>query len=155
MKISGSFYATCVFRCHQRKANLQQNGATILRRTFSVLLVCAMLLQGSADAQLMSPEDTLGFQVGADYQVAAWQTVSDYMRHVAANSDRVVLDVLGKTTEGNDFVILLISAPENLENLGRYQQIQKQLALPNTVYNRGQQRRIGRACRRGESGRTD
>ena len=131
MKIFGSFYATCVSLFRQRKANLQQNGTTILRRTFSVLLVCAMLLQGSADAQLMSPEDTLGFQVGADYQVAAWQTVSDYMRHVAANSDRVVLDVLGKTTEGNDFVILLISAPENLENLGRYQQIQKQLALPN------------------------
>ena len=28
-------------------------------------------------------------------------------------------------------MILLISAPENLENLGRYQQIQRQLALPN------------------------
>ena len=131
MKISGSFYATCVYLFHQRKANLQQNKATILRRTFSVLLVCAMLLPGSADAQLMSPEEVLGFQVGADYQVAAWQTVSDYMRHVAANSDRVLLEVLGKTTEGNDFVMLLISAPENLENLGRYQQIQRQLALPN------------------------
>ena len=103
----------------------------ILRFTFNVLLMCAMFLRGSVEAQLMSPEEALGFRVGSDYQVAAWQTISDYMRHVAANSDRVFLENLGKTTEGNDFLMLLISAPENLENLGRYQQIQRQLALPN------------------------
>ncbi len=79
----------------------------------------------------MPPEEALGFQVGADYKVAGWQTVSDYMRHVAENSDRILLEELGKTTEGNDFLILLISAPENLANLGRYQEIQKQLALPS------------------------
>ena len=79
----------------------------------------------------MSPEEVLGFQVGADYKVAGWQTVSDYMRHVAENSDRILLEELGNTTEGNDFLILLISAPENLANLARYQQIQRQLALPS------------------------
>ena len=63
--------------------------------------------------------------------MAGWQTVSDYMRHVADNSDRVLLEELGKTTEGNDFLMLLISAPENLENLARYQEIQRQLALPS------------------------
>ena len=78
----------------------------------------------------MAPEEALGFQVGSDYQVAGWQTVSDYMRHVAANSDRILVDELGKTTEENDLLMLLISAPENLENLARYQEIQRTLATP-------------------------
>ena len=99
--------------------------------TCIVLLVCVALIQGTADAQLIPPEEVLGFQVGADYKVAGWQRVSDYMRHVAENSDRILLEELGKTTEGNDFLMLLISAPENLENLARYQQIQRQLALPS------------------------
>jgi hypothetical protein len=78
----------------------------------------------------MAPEEVLGFQVGSDYQVAGWKTVSDYMRHVAANSDRVLVEELGKTTEDNDLLMLLISAPENLKNLARYQQIQRELAIP-------------------------
>ncbi len=100
---------------------------------FILSLICAALIQTSARAQLMSPEAVLGFQVGADYKVAGWQTVSDYMRHVAENSDRILLEALGKTTEGNDFLMLLISAPENLENLARYQEIQRQIALPSAA----------------------
>ena len=82
-------------------------------------------------AQPMSPEEALGFPVGADYKVAGWTVVSDYLRHVADTSDRVQLEVLGKTTEGNDFVMLLISAPENLADVARYQAIQRQLAYPD------------------------
>jgi len=94
------------------------------------LIACTVLLQAPTSAQLMAPEEVLGFQVGSDYQVAGWKTVSDYMRHVAANSDRVWAEELGKTTENNDLLMLLISAPENLENLERYQQIQRELAIP-------------------------
>ena len=97
----------------------------------SRLLVCLFLISTSEiHAQLMKPEEVLGFQVGSDYQVAGWKVVSDYMHHVAENSDRILLEELGKTTEGNDLVMVLISAPENLENVGRYQQIQRQLAYP-------------------------
>ena len=99
--------------------------------TFIGLLICVVLVQDIARAQLMPPEEVLGFQVGADYKVVGWQIVSDYMRHVAEHSDRILLEELGKTTEGNDLLMLLISAPENLENLARYQQIQRQLALPS------------------------
>ena len=96
-----------------------------------VSLICAVFIQAPAHAQLMSPEEVLGFQVGADYKVAGWQPVSEYMRHVAAHSDRILFEELGTTTEGNDFLMLLISAPENLENLERYQEIQRQIALPS------------------------
>ncbi len=106
-----------------------------IKRWFTVimLLICAALIQRTAYAELTPPEEVLGFQVGADYKVAGWQTVSDYMRHVAENSDRILLEELGKTTEGNDFLMMLISAPENLEDLARHQRTQKQLAMPSAL----------------------
>ena len=133
MKISNFFYTNCPSPLHQEKIDDQEPNTPTPQRILSVFLMCIALLQGQAHAQLMSPEEVLGFQVGSDYQVAGWQTVSDYMRHVAANSDRILLEELGKTTEGNDFLMLLISAPENLENLARYQQIQRQIALPSEL----------------------
>ena len=144
MKISGFFYANFIPPFY-RKSGLQtpptidsQKTDTIpLWSILSVLLIimCVVLLQEPVHAQLMTPEEALGFQVGSDYQVAGWQTVSDYMRHVAANSERVLLEELGKTTGDNDFLMLLISAPENLENLAHYRQIQRRLALPNAPIN--------------------
>lgn len=97
---------------------------------FRVLLLCLLMPILVADAQLMAPEEVLGFQVGTDYKVAGWEAVSGYMRHIANNSDRVVVEELGKTTEGKDFLILLISAPENLANLDIYKKKQRQLAYP-------------------------
>ena len=114
----------------QRKPDFQVIRTTKLCSILGALIVWTVLLQGPTSAQLLAPEEVLGFQVGSDYQVAGWKTVSDYMRHVAANSDRVLVEDLGKTTEDNDLLMLLISAPENLENLARYQQIQRELAIP-------------------------
>ena len=144
MKISGFFHANFIPPFYQRKTSrvgarsYKEVDTTLLWHIRSVLLIITIslvLLQEPVHAQLMTPEEVLGFQVGSDYQVAGWQTVSDYMRHVAANSDRVLLEELGKTTEDNDFLMLLISAPENLENVAHYQQIQRRLALPNAPIN--------------------
>lgn len=145
MKIFGIFYAKSTPPFYRKSGlqtpptiDFQKTDTTPLWTILSALLiitVCVVLPQAGVHAQLMSPEEVLGFQVGSDYQVAGWQTVSDYMRHVAANSDRVLLEELGKTTEDNDLLMLLISAPENLENLAHYQQIQRQIALPSAPIN--------------------
>ena len=130
MKFLESLYVNCLPLFRQRKAGFQEIRTTTLWSIFGVLVLCTVLLQGPTFAQLLTPEEVLGFQVGSDYRVAGWETVSDYMRHVAANSDRVLVEELGKTTEGNDLLMMLISAQENLENLARYQQIQRELAIP-------------------------
>ena len=104
-----------------------------MRQRYCVIfigIVSLLLIVGSADAQIISPEETLGFPVGADYKLARWETITGYLRSLAANSDRVSLEERGKTTEGLDFVLVLISSPENLANLDRYQGIQRKLANP-------------------------
>ena len=62
----------------------------------------------------------LVFQLGADYKLARWETITEYLRSLATNADRVMIEERGKTTEGLDFVLVLISAPENLANLEHY-----------------------------------
>ena len=99
-------------------------------RTFFIGIFSLLLIEMSADAQIISPEKAIGFPVGADYKLARWETITGYLRSMAASSDRVILEERGKTTEGLDFVLVLISSPENLANLDRYKAIQQKLANP-------------------------
>ena len=45
-----------------------------------------------------SPEQFIGFPVGADNKLARWDKIVDYMKLVASESDRVELRELGKTS---------------------------------------------------------
>ena len=92
--------------------------------------IFSLLLVGSVSAQIISPEEAIGYPVGADYKLARWETITAYLQSLAASSDRVILEERGKTTEGLDFVLVLISSPENLANLDRYKAIQSKLANP-------------------------
>ena len=104
-----------------------------MRKKYKSILIGIIALLSvamSADAQIISPEEAIGFPVGADYKLARWETITDYLRSLAANSDRIILEERGKTTEDLDFVLALISSPENLANLDRYRTIQHKLANP-------------------------
>ena len=48
-----------------------------------------------------SPEEHLGFKVGTNRKLADWPAIVEYFRKVAAASDRVRIEELGETTEGN------------------------------------------------------
>ena len=122
----------------------------MLRQAFSQLfigVISLFLVLASTAAQISSPEDVLGFPVGADYKLARWESITDYLKQLAEGSDRVMLENRGKTTEGHDFVLVLISSPENLENREHYKAIQRKLADP-----RGQDlTELNRLCREGKA----
>jgi len=90
--------------------------------------------------QLGAPTDTvpppasyLGFPVGADRQLADWGEVTGYLSALARASDRVRMDTLGPTTLGRPYVLLTISAPENLRRLDRLREVQAMLADPRRI----------------------
>ena len=74
-----------------------------------------------------SPDQFIGFKVGADTKLARWDRIVEYLRTVAASSDRVRLRELGKTNNGNAFVMLEVSSADTLKNLDRYKQYEKKL----------------------------
>ena len=77
-----------------------------------------------------TPSQFLGFEVGADRQLADYHQITNYFKELASKSNKLEVEVMGKTTNGNDFILAAISSPENLKNKKRYQEIAKKLADP-------------------------
>ena len=80
--------------------------------------------------EIPPPEAELGFRVGTDRKLADWPEIVEYFEKVGCLSDRVQVERLGETTEGNPFLLATISSPENLRDLERYRQIQMRLCNP-------------------------
>ena len=78
-----------------------------------------------------SPEEHLGFKIGEDRKLADWPEIVSYFRKVAAVSNKVRVEELGKTTEGKPFLLATISSPENLRRLEELRQIQLKLSNPD------------------------
>jgi hypothetical protein len=101
----------------------------------SAALIAALLLvrptQPIAAAGVPTPEQFIGFKVGTDTKLARWDRIVEYMKAVAATSDRVRLRELGKTNNGNAFVMLEIASPDTLKNLDRYKQLERKLYFQN------------------------
>lgn len=84
-------------------------------------------------AQVPSPTDHFGFDVGTPGRLATWDQLTSYYEALAETSDRITLDTLGPTTAGRPFVMLTTTAPENHAELRELQAIQLKLADPRTI----------------------
>src|ERR1051326_8367512 len=107
---------------------------------FFALLLLVFSLQSDTlhrvDAQrrvVPEPKDILGFTPGDDRKLASWAKVVEYFQKLAAASDRVKFEEIGKSTMGAPFVYATISAPENLRRLNEFKEIQRQLADPRIL----------------------
>ncbi|WP_406700787.1 M14 metallopeptidase family protein [Singulisphaera sp. Ch08] len=93
------------------------------------LLLAGFVLPGEG-AEVPTPEAHLGYRPGADYHLAAWPSVVDYFQKVDEASERVLVRKLGETTEGRPYVVAVVSSPETIKDLPKYQQLQRQLSHP-------------------------
>src|SRR5947208_11857513 len=109
--------------------------------TLAALLFIALSIQSDAilrrtvaqNKAIPAPADVLGFTPGDDRKLASWAKVVEYFQKLAAASDRVKFEEIGKSTMGAPFVYATISAPENLRRLNEFKEIQRQLADPRTL----------------------
>jgi zinc carboxypeptidase len=107
---------------------VRPSGVRLAIAALVVIALAGLAPRGAqAPAALATPEQFLGFRVGADNKLARWDRIVEYFRLVSAASDRVRLRELGQSTNGNPFVVLEISAPGTLQNLDRYQQLERKL----------------------------
>jgi hypothetical protein len=105
----------------------------MLRKTSRVLalLVVAMVAVPhlAAQTRLTTPQEFLGFNFGDDYQLASYRQLSAYWQKLAQESDRMVLEEIGKTAEGRTMLMAVVSSPENLRRLDHWREIARRLAL--------------------------
>lgn len=98
------------------------------RQLLALFLSLFALHSASLAQSIPSPKEHFGFTIGDDYQLATYTQTEAYFKKVAAATDRAKLVSIGKTEEGRDQLMLIVSSPENLKNLNRYQEISRRMA---------------------------
>jgi hypothetical protein len=85
----------------------------------------------AANGAVPTPESFLGFTPGADRQLASWPQVVAYLRSVDAASDRVSIEVAGRSTLDNEMPVVVLTSAANQQRLDRYREIARRLAHPH------------------------
>ena len=105
---------------------------TALRRARRAVLVLAVCLSVTpalpAQGRPTSPREQLGWNVGDDYRLATYTQLTAYWQKLDSESDRLKLVSIGKTAEGRDQWMMIVTAPANFAKLDRYREIATRLA---------------------------
>lgn len=78
--------------------------------------------------QVPSPRSHFGFSIGDNYHLATFTQTEAYLNKVAKASPRIKLQVIGKTEEGRNQYMAIVSDPKNIKNLAKYKAISQRLA---------------------------
>src|SRR5687768_7951567 len=76
-----------------------------------------------------SPKTEFGHAFGDDYFLANYKQMEAYWRKLDRESDRMVLQDIGRTAEGRTHLMAIVTSPANHRNLARYKEISRRLAL--------------------------
>ncbi len=77
-----------------------------------------------------SPAEFFGFEPGSDRKMIHWNDLLKYYEHLAQNSECVLLNDEGLSTDNNRFISLVISSADNLKRLDEYVRMNEIIASP-------------------------
>ncbi len=99
-----------------------------------MMIFCLLVLPYLGTAQnLPSPKKHFGHMMGEEGKIINFFDGLKYYKSLAKKSDRIRYTELGKTTDGNPFVMLIISAPENLQRLDQIKTKRDLLSDPRKI----------------------
>jgi hypothetical protein len=93
-----------------------------------ILAAAVCLFAVAVRAQVPTPASVLGHTPGDDYYLADYEEEIRYFHALAGHSDRLRMFTVGKTTEGRDIEVAVISSPRNLARLDEYKATARRLA---------------------------
>jgi hypothetical protein len=98
-----------------------------------LLVGCLGGMVGMGKAQVPTPVSVLGHTPGDDFYLADYEDAVRYFHAAAAASDRMKMFTVGKTTEGRDIEVGVISSPANLARLDEYKKNARRLAVADNL----------------------
>ncbi len=99
-----------------------------MRKILSVIFIL-FYFQFMVEAQVVpSPKSHFGFSIGDNYQLATFTQTESYLKKVATVSKKVKLVSIGKTEEGREQYMVIVSDPSNLAKLDKYKSISQRMA---------------------------
>src|ERR1700748_1342880 len=100
----------------------------VSKRRFLFTFILFLQVAALQAQTIPSPKEFFGFNIGDNYMLTNYTQEKAYFEKLAASSDRARLQIIGKTSEGRDQFMMIVSSPENLKKLDRYKSISQQLA---------------------------
>ncbi len=116
--------------------NVHMHRRTLLAGAL-VVLVAAAPTADVPQARITSPLQEFGHNFGDDYFLANYQQIAAYWRKLDRESDRITVESIGKTAEGREQLMAIVTSPENHRNLERYKDISRRLALADGLDEAG------------------
>ncbi|MGB4959701.1 MAG: M14 metallopeptidase family protein, partial [Saprospiraceae bacterium] len=89
----------------------------------------------SISQTIPTPKEHFGFEIGDSYHLATFTQTEAYFKKIAAASPRAKLTIIGKTEEGRDQFMMIVTSPENHKRLEHYKSISQKLGNPDGISN--------------------
>jgi hypothetical protein len=86
-----------------------------------------------ASDRVPTPEKVLGYPVGAPDKLTYSKDIYRYMNALSAATPRVKVFPIGKTEEGREMIVVVVSDEENIRQLDRYKELTAKLADPRSL----------------------
>lgn len=100
-----------------------------MRKVILSLLLFICLVSFEAQAQsIPTPKEHFGFNIGDNYMLANYTATEAYFKKLDQASDRAKLVSIGKTEEGRDQFMMIVTSPENHKNIEKYKSISQKMA---------------------------
>jgi len=105
----------------------------------AVAVSLALLLAGprfltrtaGAQSQVTTPDKFFGFRLGTDQKMARWDKMVEYYRLLEKEGGgKLKVLEMGPTTKGNPFLLVIITAPNNMAKLDRLKEINARISDP-------------------------
>lgn len=104
------------------------------KRTLGAVAILAALSMGTmmspafADQNVTTPMEEFGHNIGDDYRLINYTQFEAYIRKLAKESPRMMVEEIGKTAEGRSQIMATVTAPKNFAKLAEYKAIMQKLA---------------------------
>ncbi len=99
----------------------------LLKKTIASLLILIFCAYTAIAQNIPSPKEHFGFNIGDNYQLANFAQTESYFKKLAQASNRAKYTVIGKTEEGRDQFMMIVTSPENHKKLEEYKQISQKM----------------------------
>ncbi len=92
------------------------------------MLLSATVAPAHAENEdIQSPAQWLGHPLGADRELAGWDSIVAYSHHLSEQSDRVDVVQLGQSTLGKPFIVVILGSAESVAQRDHLQDLAHQL----------------------------